>query len=410
VGHSQDGFECVTVTSDQNLTQFAADPPDPFTGLNPIKVCELNPELDCTSGESLKGCSIRVQSDDHCVAKAGTWVCSRPQPAGATLKSVAASSQSLVRNATLLKSHNLDILWGGDRIWPNMRLRLPSPECIEDKDYDCITVQQGDTLASLATTWKSSVEQMVQMNAETLGPDSQTVVPRMQLRIPPWDDDPVIQAAPVPCVEVPGEYASACVFSYVSLTPAFSVGLNCTKGQWTCMTLQPGESLYTALGGITGQNLTSWEGVARLNGIKDVDNMQPGVPFAVPADELLQRCMDNVFACPSIPQRKTGHSPQTYMCGGYGAFSWYYRVPQTTRLNVRLSRFDALDDNQRPTCKCTSRCCKNYIASYPRNKNCACGAVAYGNRVYRYSKVQLGCVPDVSFHYFVFANFCFALR
>ena len=103
-------------------------------------------------------------------------------------------------------------------------------------------------------------------------------------------------------------------------------------------------------------------------------------------------------------------SLKVYNCGVYFDVSWYYRVPQTTRLNVRLSRFDALDDNQRPTCKCTSRCCKNYIASYPRNKNCACGAVADGNRVYRYSKVQLGCVPDVSFHYFVFANFCFALR
>ena len=62
---------------------------------------------------------------DACLPKQGAWDCYKVTDAKETIDTIAAGGYSMVRNATLWRSINTDIMWGDEALYPGMQLRSP---------------------------------------------------------------------------------------------------------------------------------------------------------------------------------------------------------------------------------------------------------------------------------------------
>ena len=69
------------------------------------------------------------------------------------------SDSTLIRNTSLLKESNQEILWGDDTLYEGMTLRIPYEACIDDMKYDCVTVlsQWYPTIEQIATDYNTTV-------------------------------------------------------------------------------------------------------------------------------------------------------------------------------------------------------------------------------------------------------------
>jgi hypothetical protein len=185
--------------------------------VSPTKLCEYNFQYDCDAGVMATN-SIRVPFD-QCTPKIGGWNCHEVKD-GDTLVSVASSPQSLTFDARALRNTNLDILYGESTLHAGMHLRLPLHICYEDELNDCHIVAVGDTLASVAATYKTTAQQLCSLNVKILvdtycdpgiRPLQEPSV-GMELLVPTLRPSP-----PSPCKEIPG--------------------------YWSCYTVKAGETL-----------------------------------------------------------------------------------------------------------------------------------------------------------------------
>jgi LysM repeat protein len=173
--------------------------------VNPTKLCEYNFLYDCNAGVTPNN-SIRVPYD-QCSPKLGVWKCYNVS-AHDTLLTVAASPESVILDALLLKNANLDILYGDTKLFPGQQLRLPVHICFSDEISDChIVTSAKETLESIAATYGSTAEKLCTDNAHILfdrycDPSLQPLPSMhvgMELTVPRLHATP-----PSPCKEIPG--------------------------------------------------------------------------------------------------------------------------------------------------------------------------------------------------------------
>jgi hypothetical protein len=194
-------FWCTVATVNESFESLATR-----LHVHPVKLCEYNFLYDCKGGVNV-GDSLRVPYD-QCSQKPGVYNCYEVK-VGDTLLSVANSPESVVVDPVLLKSANLDILYGGDdKLHPGQQLRLPIHNCFEDDVNECyIVVSATDTLQSIAAIYSMTAEALCKANVHTFGRNycdpSLEPLPTphvgMELAVSRLHATP-----PSPCKEIPG--------------------------------------------------------------------------------------------------------------------------------------------------------------------------------------------------------------
>ena len=200
---SQPTLGCYTVTDSpdesQTITAMAAQlhvHPDRLADYNFVaKATKLAPGMQLTVPCARYDYK---QKNCGCIPHGGSYLCYLVREHD-TFASIAASSSSMSRNETLLRSINGDALYGDSEPAPGTYLRLPHMPCLPTRDTVCYSVSlttQFRTLDHLASLFPGTSAAAIRAaNQGTLG-DNAVLNNGMQLSIPDLHG-----LAPQPCKE-----------------------------------------------------------------------------------------------------------------------------------------------------------------------------------------------------------------
>jgi hypothetical protein len=154
---------------------------------------------------------------------------------GDTLVSVATGPGSVVADPEILKSFNLDTLYGRDfKLYPGQHLRLPIHNCFEDEANECYIVRgANETLQSIAKIYDMTAETLCKANTATFGRNycdpALEPLPKllvgMELTVSRLYPDP-----PSPCKEIPGYWTCYSVQANDTLLDVIEKGTAGTYG------------------------------------------------------------------------------------------------------------------------------------------------------------------------------------
>jgi hypothetical protein len=184
-------FECHTTGVDTDETIFDVAS---LYHANPVRVCDYNSHAlsasECYGKIALrKNFTLRVPQGS-CVPMPGI-LCYEVKDDKETLESIAYSDTSVFRSTDLIIHHNKHTMWGQNKLFKGMHLRLPNPLCIPDlgnpnEPLICHTVKKGEDLRSITSFYETNEATVQKYNTERLGPYpfNRTIAVGMQLQIP----------------------------------------------------------------------------------------------------------------------------------------------------------------------------------------------------------------------------------
>ena len=286
---------------------------------SPAKLVDYNMLTDDTTAPIPAGTPLRVPRDS-CAPRAGNWACYTVE-GWETLDLIANSPSSFIRNSTLLREINQDVLYctspfssacgdivGNNLLPPGLQLRLPTYPCVPTLDTLCYTLDsprtglKDQTLADVATIFGTNVSTLLDLNENTLGynyaENSTVVVSGMQLTVP----RPNLKA-PSPCAK---------------------------SRDWDCYTVAAGDTLHNI--GIalskgphydSPEPRANWYLLCEVNGLGDCDNLEIGQVLAIPlraSDSTTgfhADCVDEpgVWYCRTVPDDAACDRQQPGTCG-----------------------------------------------------------------------------------------------
>jgi hypothetical protein len=278
---------------------------------SPAKLVDYNMLTDDTTTPIPAGTPLRVPRDS-CTPRAGNWACYTVE-GWETLDAIANSPSSFIRNSTLLREINQDVLYGdiaqyGNLLPPGLQLRLPTYPCVPTLDTLCYTLDsprtglKDQTLADVAAIFGTNVPLLQDLNVNTLGysyaENSTVVVGGMQLTVP----RPNLKA-PSPCAK---------------------------SRDWGCYTVAAGDTLHNI--GIalskgphydSPEPRANWDLLCEVNGLGDCDNLEIGQVLAIPlraSDSTTgfhADCVDEpgVWYCRTVPDDADCYKADPGTCG-----------------------------------------------------------------------------------------------
>ena len=255
-------WSCYTVSNEQGEPTTVAGLATKLH-IAPAKLIDYNMLTDETTASIAPGTPLRVPRD-ACTPRAGAWACYTVE-GWETVETIAYGPASFIRNATLLREINGDVLYGNlksyDQILPpGLQLRLPKTPCLPTLDTLCYRVGgdsyapiKDQTLADVATIFGTTAKALQELNENTLGyyDNSTTVIVGMQLTVP----RPNLKA-PSPCSK---------------------------SRDWDCYTVKAGDTLHKiGLALSAGPHYDSpepranWWVLCEINGLADCDKLEIG--------------------------------------------------------------------------------------------------------------------------------------